>query len=186
VCFDDLDALVDRLPPTQRERWAQNPDQRAILRAQDRADVWLSLGTGVTMERGRESEWPHDLDEALAGVGEDVRRLRAVLGSHPSLKGLERHELFEELARAYQRIRAVFPTQRRTGRPRAEWRLLTVALLRQTGVSRRDAEELAHTAGLTAGAPPVSPRAARQKVARQKRAARRKRRVGSSEKAPPK
>lgn len=93
VSFDDLDALVNRLPETRRMRWV-NPEeteqvkaqQRAYFKAVDRADVWLALATGAAAERGRESEWPHDAAEALDGVADAVRRLLAVYARHPSFR----------------------------------------------------------------------------------------------------
>lgn len=206
VSFEDLDELVNRLQNTRRELWAKNNDQRTYFKAEDRADVWLALATGAAAERGRASEWSEEAAEALDGVADAVRRLLDVFARHPSIRldasgladigfgalrtVLEKRGFTEldslnalaiitpeDLERAYERLRTRFCSTR-AGRPRADWRRDTITLLRETGISRGDAEELADTAGLSAGAAPQE----RGRAARQKQCARRRR----SEKLPSK
>lgn len=201
VSFDDLEALVKRLAKTRRERWARSPSQARYFKALDRAEVWLALATGAAAERGRTSEWPDEASEALDDVANAIRRLLAVLGRHPSF-GLDARALVtwcldalrtereergsplpdslgtldllqpRDFTNAYERLRSRFRSAR-PGRTRAVWRSETITLLRQAGVSRRDAEELADTAGLTADAAPDERRG---RDARQKQRARARRR----------
>jgi hypothetical protein len=152
--FADLEILVSRLPPLQRERSVQDPTLRSAERARALSLVWLGLTVGISSVKGHSSDWPSDVNAAVAGLGEAIQRLHSVLARHPTF-GLEHIPAVENLARAHTWLVTAFPSKRRAGRPAAEWRHQTIALLRAEGLTRADAEDLADTAGLIGGKSPT-------------------------------